>query len=194
MKSLLLSLITLLCFSFLFSQNVGIGTNTPTQKLDVNGNVRAIVVIAGSVSAGVTSTNGLVINSGGTQNDFLIKGDPSGQVGFRKGHGALGLNYIIAVGGFFPQITGSNHYDTTLLGEIKLFAGNFPPSGWMFCQGQLLSTTTYEALFYLIGTSYGGDGNTHFGLPDLRGSVPVQQSTSAPSPGIFTWDIGEKNF
>ena len=61
------------------------------------------------------------------------------------------------------------------VGEIRIFAGNFAPSGWMFCEGQLLSIAENEVLFQLIGTTYGGDGQTTFALPDLRGRVPVHQ-------------------
>jgi microcystin-dependent protein len=59
--------------------------------------------------------------------------------------------------------------------EIRLFAGNFAPLGWMFCEGQLLPISENVALFNLIGTTYGGDGQTTFALPDLRGRVPVHQ-------------------
>lgn len=59
------------------------------------------------------------------------------------------------------------------VGEIRLFAGNFAPSGWMFCQGQLLAIADYQALYTLIRTTYGGDGQSTFGLPDLRGRVPL---------------------
>jgi microcystin-dependent protein len=58
-------------------------------------------------------------------------------------------------------------------GEIRLFAGNFAPAGWALCQGQLLAISTNETLFQLIGTTYGGDGQSTFALPDLRGRVPI---------------------
>lgn len=61
------------------------------------------------------------------------------------------------------------------VGEIRLFAGNFAPSGWMFCAGQLLPISENETLFNLIGTTYGGDGQSTFALPDLRGRIPVHQ-------------------
>ncbi len=61
------------------------------------------------------------------------------------------------------------------IGEIRIFAGNFAPTGWMFCQGQLLPIAENEALFQLIGTTYGGDGQSTFGLPDLRGRIPIHQ-------------------
>jgi microcystin-dependent protein len=61
------------------------------------------------------------------------------------------------------------------VGEIRMFAGNFAPSGWMFCEGQLLPISENETLFQLIGTTYGGDGEQTFALPDLRGRVPIHQ-------------------
>jgi microcystin-dependent protein len=59
------------------------------------------------------------------------------------------------------------------VGEIRIFAGNFAPSGWMFCDGQLVPISEYETLFQLIGTTYGGDGQSTFALPDLRGRIPI---------------------
>jgi microcystin-dependent protein len=61
------------------------------------------------------------------------------------------------------------------IGEIRMFAGNFAPAGWMFCEGQLLPISEYETLFNLIGTTYGGDGQSTFALPDLRGRIPLHQ-------------------
>jgi microcystin-dependent protein len=61
------------------------------------------------------------------------------------------------------------------VGEIRLFAGNFAPAGWMFCEGQLLPISENETLFQLIGTTYGGDGESTFALPDLRGRIPIHQ-------------------
>src|SRR5437016_2114623 len=59
------------------------------------------------------------------------------------------------------------------VGEIRMFAGNFAPAGWMFCEGQLLPISENETLFNLIGTTYGGDGQASFALPDLRGRIPL---------------------
>jgi microcystin-dependent protein len=61
------------------------------------------------------------------------------------------------------------------VGEIRMFAGNFAPAGWMFCEGQLLSISENETLFQLIGTTYGGDGQSTFALPDMRGRIPLHQ-------------------
>ena len=61
------------------------------------------------------------------------------------------------------------------VGEIRMFAGNFAPAGWMLCAGQLLPISENETLFQLIGTTYGGDGQSTFALPDLRGRLPIHQ-------------------
>lgn len=65
---------------------------------------------------------------------------------------------------------------TPYVGEVRIFAGNFPPDGWAFCDGQLLAISSYEELYALIGTTYGGDGVSTFGLPDLRGRLPLHNS------------------
>ena len=75
------------------------------------------------------------------------------------------------------------------LGEIRLFAGNFAPRSWAFCEGQLLAISQNTALFSILGTTYGGDGRTTFGLPDLRGRAPVSQGTG---PGLRTHRLGER--
>jgi microcystin-dependent protein len=74
------------------------------------------------------------------------------------------------------------------LGEIKMFAGNFQINGWHFCDGSLLSIAQESALFALLGTTYGGDGVNTFGLPDLRGRVPIHQGTG---PGLSNYVIGQ---
>jgi microcystin-dependent protein len=75
------------------------------------------------------------------------------------------------------------------VGEIRIFAGNFAPAGWMFCDGQLLPISENETLFNLIGTTYGGDGQSTFALPDLRGRVPLHMGngfTLAQTGGVET--------
>jgi microcystin-dependent protein len=61
------------------------------------------------------------------------------------------------------------------VGEIRMFAGNFAPAGWMFCEGQMLPISENEVLFQLVGTTYGGDGQTTFALPNLSSRVPIHQ-------------------
>jgi len=75
------------------------------------------------------------------------------------------------------------------LGEVVLFAGNFAPRGWAFCEGQLLPISSNTALFSLLGTTYGGDGRTTFGLPDLRGRLAIHEGTG---PGLSPKVWGQK--
>lgn len=74
------------------------------------------------------------------------------------------------------------------IGEIRMFGGNFAPAGWAFCDGQLLAISENDVLFTLIGTTYGGDGQSTFALPDLRGRLPVHQGTDAGT----TYQLGEQ--
>jgi len=75
------------------------------------------------------------------------------------------------------------------IGEIRMFAGNFAPRGWAFCDGQLLAVSQNDALFSLFGTIYGGDGRTTFGLPDLRGRIPIHAGSG---PGLTPRQLGSK--
>ncbi|MDX3775564.1 tail fiber protein [Chromatiaceae bacterium AAb-1] len=66
------------------------------------------------------------------------------------------------------------------VGEIRIFAGNYAPGGWAFCNGQELSISQYPALFALLGTTYGGNGHQTFAVPDFRGRIPIHQSAHYP--------------
>ncbi|NOQ63169.1 MAG: phage tail protein [Methyloprofundus sp.] len=74
-------------------------------------------------------------------------------------------------------------------GEIRMFAGNFAPRGWAFCNGQLLNISQYDALFSLLGTNYGGDGRSSFGLPDMRGRIALHAGSGQ---GLSSVSIGHK--
>jgi len=74
---------------------------------------------------------------------------------------------------------------TPYIGEIRIFAGNFAPVGWLFCQGQILPIDQYDVLFNLIGTTYGGDGQTTFALPNLASRIPYHQG-----PGYVIGQMG----
>jgi microcystin-dependent protein len=74
------------------------------------------------------------------------------------------------------------------VGEIRMFAGNFAPAGWMFCEGQTLPISENDVLFTLIGTTYGGDGESTFNLPNLASRVPLHMGTG---PDGTTYQIGE---
>ncbi|MCF8378358.1 MAG: tail fiber protein [Bacteroidales bacterium] len=141
------------------SGNVGIGQPNPSEKLDVNGTIKGTNF----------SGNGSTLTFGASSNM-----QPS-----------LGISYIISLNGVYPsQSKGIDPY----IGEIAMFAGNFAPQGWAFCDGQLLQISQYTALFSLIGTYYGGNGYSTFALPDLRGRVPVHHGTG---PGLTTRNIGQ---
>jgi microcystin-dependent protein len=87
----------------------------------------------------------------------------------------IGIHYIIALEGIYPSRNSSDPF----LAEIIIFGGNFEPRGWAFCDGQILSISQNTALFSLLGITYGGDGRTTFGLPDLRGRTPVHAGNGA---------------
>jgi microcystin-dependent protein len=74
------------------------------------------------------------------------------------------------------------------IGEIRLFGGNFAPAGWNFCDGSTLAISQYQALYQLIGTTYGGNGQTTFNVPDLRGRVPVHMGQGA---GLQNYVLGQ---
>jgi hypothetical protein len=172
MKKLVFISMTLLS-NAVFAQNVGIGTTTPVEKLDVIGNIK---------------TNGLIINNGGSLHDFIIKSNAAGVVGFRKGHGGLGLRFIICYQGTVPDPNSQTVLNGPFIGEIKIFAGDFAPSGWLFCEGQYVARTgLYAALFNELGTTYGTSATNNFGIPDIRGAVPVHSGTS---PAGNTWNRG----
>jgi microcystin-dependent protein len=76
------------------------------------------------------------------------------------------------------------------IGQIMMFAGNFAPNGWALCDGQLLSISQYTALFSILGTTYGGNGQTTFALPDLRGRVPVHPGQG---PGLSNYSLGQQS-
>lgn len=95
----------------------------------------------------------------------------------------LAMSYCIALFGIFPS------QNTPFLGEISLMACNFPPQGWALCNGQLMPISENEALFILIGTTYGGDGQSTFALPNLQGRAVIHQGTNVSTGSSFT--IGE---
>jgi len=76
------------------------------------------------------------------------------------------------------------------IGEIRGFAGNFAPRAWAFCNGQLMSISQNQALFSILGTTYGGDGRTTFALPDLRGRAPISEGTG---PGLTPRPLGQRS-
>src|SRR5919205_4660165 len=78
--------------------------------------------------------------------------------------------------------------------EIRVVGFNFSPTGWAFCDGQLIPISQNTALFSLLGTTYGGDGKSTFALPNLQDTIPLHvgdQFTNGPPPGLSTWDLGQ---
>jgi microcystin-dependent protein len=96
----------------------------------------------------------------------------------------LAVNFCIALYGVFPSPTDAQPYT----GEIAIFGCNFEPVGWAFCNGQLLSIAEYDVLFQLIGTTYGGDGQNTYAVPDLRGRLPLHQGQGT---GLSNYTIGQ---
>jgi len=91
-----------------------------------------------------------------------------------------------AIGGGAP----SSAQAEPMLGEVKFFAGDFPPRGWELCDGQLLQIEDNIALFSILGTTYGGDGRTTFGLPNMLGRSPMHAGSG---PGLPTVRLGAEN-
>jgi microcystin-dependent protein len=87
-----------------------------------------------------------------------------------------------------PKPTKNKIMSTPILATIIMFGGNFAPAGWAFCNGQLMAISQNAALFSLLGTTYGGNGTSTFGLPDLRGRVPVHPGQG---PGLSNYVLGE---
>jgi microcystin-dependent protein len=95
------------------------------------------------------------------------------------------LLLVFATLSFSNNLSAQDFY----IGEIRMFAGNFAPQGWMKCEGQILSGAEYSALFSLLGTTYGGNGTTNFALPDLRGRAPIHYGQG---PGLSAYSIGQQ--
>lgn len=99
---------------------------------------------------------------------------------------AIGVG-MLAFSGRDEAKAATNALDP-FIGELMLFAGNFAPNGWALCWGQLLPISSNTALFSILGTTYGGNGQTTFGLPDLRGRVPIG---AGQGPGLPSFSLGE---
>ncbi|CAN5632712.1 hypothetical protein BH10BAC3_BH10BAC3_12570 [soil metagenome] len=141
-----------------------------------------------------TATNQIALNPGTAAGD-LMSWDGNNWVNITGGtyvkptasnmQPSLVLNYCIALEGVFPARNGYDAY----IGEITLYGFNFAPRGWATCDGQLLPINQNQALFALLGTTYGGNGQTNFALPDLRGRAALHQGAG---PGLTNRTIGEQ--
>jgi microcystin-dependent protein len=151
------------------------------------------VTITAASPLSVSSTNTISINPGTASGD-LITWDGNNWVNMQPAvqhfspvfvnnlQPSLTLNYCIALQGIFPS------RNTPFLSEIDLYSFSFPPKGWAECNGQLLPINQNQALFALLGTTYGGNGQTTFALPDLRGRVPLHAGSGA---GLSTYVLGQ---
>lgn len=99
------------------------------------------------------------------------------------------LQSTLITGVLFSWMPTVNAGGDPFIGEVQWFAGNFAPRGWSFCDGQLLPINSYQALFSILGTTYGGDGRTTFGLPDVRGRVIIGEGHG---PGLSDRRLGGK--
>ncbi len=115
-------------------------------------------------------------------------GSPAGRT---HHHAAMRWRIALALMLVLPLAsTTSMHAQAGFVGQVKLFSGTFAPQGWHDCDGSLLSIAQHQALFSLIGTIYGGDGQTTFALPDLRGRAVVG---AGQGPGLSSYTIGESS-
>jgi microcystin-dependent protein len=153
------------------------------------------LTITASVPLSISSTNTISLNPGTAAGD-LITWDGNNWVNMQPAvqhftlppvnnlQPYLTLNYCIALQGIFPS------RNTPFLGEIDVYSFNFPPKGWAFCNGQLLPINQNQAIFSLLGTTYGGDGRTTFALPNLQGRVPLHTGGGS-GPGLSPYTLGQ---
>ena len=136
------------------------------------------------VPAGVNSGNMIVYDGTNWVAKTLTLGTTGSSVPFNNMQPYTVVNFCIAANGIYPSRNGVEPY----IGEIEMFGFDFNPVDWYYCNGQLLSISANAALFSLLGTQFGGSGVTTFGLPDLRGRVPMHQFQG---PGLSTRTMGE---
>ncbi len=175
------------------------GNSTPTTAL---GNGTAFVAESALITGlprgapyhfRVVASNNVGTVIGGDMSFTVLDSSviPSGATGggqpFDIRQPSLELNFILCTNGTFPSQDGST--TAPFLGEMRLFAGNFTPAGWVFCQGQLLNVSSNIALYNLLGTSFGGDGVNNFGIPDLRSETIT---ATGMGPGTSSWFLGEE--
>ncbi|OYU65230.1 MAG: hypothetical protein CFE22_14860 [Cytophagaceae bacterium BCCC1] len=139
----------------------------------------------------VIQSNIVKLNSGTSRGQLItwdgtnwINTNPKPQTSITNIQPYLALNYCISLFGIFPSQSSSQPF----VGDICLFGFNFPPTGWAACNGQLLSIAENEVLFQLIGTTFGGDGQTTFGLPDLRGRAAIH---AGQGPSLTSYILGQ---
>jgi len=171
---------------------VGQGTN-PALQLEVQAGVAPIQVDSTALVANLNAD----LHDGMEASDFATSGHAHNSTGGDLSHDNMHpyetIQCIIALSGVYPSrndgplTTGSGRVLDPWVGEIAWFAGGFAPRGWAFCDGQLLPIAQYQSLFSILGTTYGGDGRTTFGLPDMRGRSPI---SAGSGPGLTSRSLG----
>jgi microcystin-dependent protein len=153
------------------------------------------LTITASVPLSISSTNTISLNPGTAAGD-LITWDGNNWVNMQPAvqhftlppinnlQPYLTLNYCIALQGIFPS------RNEPFLGEIDVYSFTYAPKGWAFCNGQLLPINQNQAIFSLLGTTYGGDGRTTFALPNLQGRVPLHTG-GGNGPGLSPYTLGQ---
>ena len=141
-----------------------------------------IIIQSNTIRLNAGTIAGQLITWDGTN---WVNTNPKSQTSISNIQPYLTVNYCIALQGIYPSRSGIEPY----IGEIEIFGFDFAPVGWAKCDGQLLTISGNTALFSLIGTYYGGNGTTTFGLPNLRGRVPIHQGTG---PGLSPYVIAQQ--
>lgn len=172
----------------------GLGAQGPTGATGPTGGLGAQGATGATGATGTMGVNG--VNSGdiivwdASGNNFvsvqLSLQYTGGSQPFNNMQPFLGLYHMISLGGTYPSRNGVDPY----YAEIMIMGSNFAVRDWAFCDGQLLAISQYSALFSLLGTTFGGDGRTTFGLPDLRGRVAIHPGSG---PGLSTRTWGQKS-
>ena len=140
----------------------------------------------------IIQTNTIRLNAGTAIGQLItwdganwLNTSPKSPTGISNIQPYLTVNYCICISGIFPSRAGTDSF----IGEIGIYGFNFAPRFWATCDGQLLPIAQNQALFALLGTTYGGNGTTTFGLPNLQGRVPIHQGTG---PGLSSYVIGQQ--
>ena len=170
-----------------FAQNSALGSVIGDQFGGNGSSTYALPNLLGRVAVGATTANPVGTQFGEASTTLTTAQLPPGGAPVTNDQPSLAVNYIIATQGIFPSQGGTSggfSQTTATLGEIVAFAGNYAPAGWAFADGQTLLDTSNEALFNVIGTTYGSGGPGTFDLPDLDGRTIIGADGSTILPGF----------
>ena len=159
-------------------------TDVPIGYYFYNGTIWKQMIDAASSAANPPTNDLLTFDGTNWVAKNLIVGSTGSGATINNMQPYLCLNYCICLYGIYPSRNGTEVF----IGEIGLFGFDFAPKNYASCSGQIMSIAENSALFSLLGTTYGGNGQTTFGLPDLRGRVAINQGTG---PGLTTKNLGQ---